>query len=224
MSKISNIINVVFSFLFPLMAAEADQGFLNIANCVPVDHACTITIMGKDLVPGGLKAAESTGWFILPAGEHAVSLQIEGYDKARGTISVKPLLSNLCVLFLELPQQKIDKDGKEILPQLRIKRYDALAIQKQHQLKVVSFCPNQVPFHIGQHSLALALYEPQEIANWNGGAFAIKHDSKVIGTCSGAQEKGSYMLLLATDHKGKFCSQLVRNEPQKLPPWMKPKP
>jgi hypothetical protein len=65
------------------------------------------------------------------------------------------------------------------------------------------------------------MFGTQEITNWNGGAFALKHGDEIIGTCSGSQEKGSYYLLIGTDHRKAFASLLVRNEKQELPPWMK---
>lgn len=152
-----------------------------------------------------------------------MTLQIEGYQPASGTITVKPNLSNLYVVFLQQLEKKVDKDGKEIPPQVRIKRCAALQETKTHFLKVMSLCPGEERFNVGPHALNLKLYGMQEIAGWNGGAFAVKHGNKSIGSCSGAQEKGSYMLLLGTDHKGKYCSLLVRNEKQELPPWMKKK-
>lgn len=208
---------------FSLFAQETEQGFLNIANVAPTDKPCKITIMGKDLVPGGLKGVDSTGWFIVPAGEHAMTLQIEGYQPASGTITVKPNLSNLYVVFLQQLEKKVDKDGKEIPPEVRIKRCAALKDAGSHYLKAMSLCPGEERFNVGPHVLDLKLYGMEEVTGWNGGAFTVKLGNKNIGSCSGSQEKGSYMLLFGTDHKGKYCSLLVRNEKQELPPWMKQK-
>jgi hypothetical protein len=47
------------------------------------------------------------------------------------------------------------------------------------------------------------------------------HQQKQIGQCLGAEEKGRYTLLLASDHQSTVAALMVRTDPQELPPWMK---
>jgi hypothetical protein len=206
-----------------LHAQDPEHGFLNVANIVPSDKKCKITIMGKDLVPGGLNGVESTGWFIVPAGEHPMSLEIEGYKPASGVITVTANMSSLYVIFLQQIGEKKDKEGKEIPPSVRIKKCEPFEQTKGFFLKAMSLCPDDERFDIGPHALRVNLFGTQEITGWNGGAFKVTHEKNEIGGCAGSQEKGSYYLLLGTDHHGKYCSLLVRNEKQELPPWMQKK-
>lgn len=203
------------------LQAQEEQGFLNIANLVPGDKPCQIQIAGKELVPGGMKSIESTGWFIVPAGEHKMSLAVEGYKTAAGSITVSPGVSTLYVVFLQQIGDKVDKKGEPNPPQLRIKKCEPFEETKGHYLKAMSFCPDEERFDLGPNVLRMKLFGTQEISNWNGGAFSVKHGNNIIGSCSGAQEKGSYYLLIGTDHRKNFASLLVRNEKQELPPWMK---
>jgi len=222
MRKLCNYLILAVLGLSPLGAqTDVEQGFLNIANLAPSDKPCKITIAGKDLVPGGLKSIESTGWFIVPVGEHPMVLEIEGHKKASGVITVSPNLSSLYVVFFQQIGEKTDKEGKEIPPQVRIKKCEAFEESKGHLLKAMSVCPDEERFDIGPHVLRLKLFGTEEVAGWNGGAFSVKHGNDVIGSCSGSAEKGSYLLLMGTDQKGKYASLLVRNEKQELPPWMK---
>ncbi len=226
LSNIRRITLCIFSLCLSvtkLHAQDPEQGFLNVANIVPSDKKCKISIMGKDLVPGGLNGVESTGWFIVPAGEHPMTLEIEGYKPANGVIKVTANVSSLYVIFLQQIGEKKDKDDKEIPPSVRIKKCEPFELTKGYYLKAMSLCPADERFDVGPNVLRLSLFGTQEIAGWNGGAFKVTHDKSEIGSCAGSQEKGSYYLLLGTDHKGKYCSLLVRNEKQELPPWMKKK-
>lgn len=200
---------------------EQEHGFLNIANMVPSAPSCSISIGGKELVPGGLKAISSTGWFIVPKGDHNLSLSIEGYKAASGSIKIEANASVLYVVFLQQIGAPKDPDGKINPPQLRIRRCEAFAHQKGHYLQAMSFCPELESFQIGPNKLNMELFGTQEIASWNGGTFNILRGEKIIGSCPGAQEKGSYILLIGSNHKRTYATLLVRNDKQELPPWMK---
>jgi hypothetical protein len=230
LSQVSaSLLGVIATFLtivlFPHLAQaqEAGSGFLNIANMVPAEKSVNISVMGKELVPGGLKSIDSTGWFIVPAGTHALSLACEGFKSAGGDITVNDNASMLYVIYLEASKQKVDKDNKPIPPQLRIKRCPALELKKSHYIEVMSVCPTEEPFVIGNNTILLEPFVSKEIPKWSGGAFTAQHLNKEIGSCAGSQEKGSYQLLIGTDHRGKYSSLLVRSETQELPPWMKKK-
>jgi len=204
-------------------AQEIEQGFLNLVNMVPNHKPCAITIGGKELVPGGLKEVSSTGWFIVPKGNHSLTLHIEGIKSAKGTITLDANESVLYVIFLQQVSSQKKDDGKETPPELRIKRCTPLAEKKGHQLQVISLCPETEHFQIGPNQLTLDLFGTQDIANWNGGAFTVVHREKTIGSCAGSQEKGAYSLFIGSNHKRTLAALLVRNEKQELPPWMKPK-
>jgi hypothetical protein len=217
------LLSIFIALLAPVCAQEGEFGFLNIANMVPGDKPCTITFAGKELQPNGLKAISSTGWFIVPKGEHRMSLEIEGYKSASGVINVALNASVLYVVFLQQVGPPKDAEGKENPPLLRIRRCEALPEQKGHTLRVMSFCPEPETFHIGPQKLDLELFGFSDILNWNGGAFQVMHGSTSIGSCSGAQEKGAYFVLIGTDHKRNIASLMLRGDIQELPPWMKQK-
>lgn len=217
------LLSLLFALLAPLSAQEGEFGFLNIANMIPANTPCAITISGKELVPGGLKAVNSTGWFIVPKGEHSMKLEVEGYKAASGTVKIETNESVLYVAFLQQIGAAKDADGKENPPQVRIRKCEAFAEQKGHYLRAMSFCPEPETFQVGPHSMTLELFGSQEISNWNGGAFQVTHRNQTIGSCAGAQEKGSYYLLIGSDHKSNFATLMVRGESQELPPWMKQK-
>jgi hypothetical protein len=204
-------------------AQEIEHGFLNLANMVPHTKACKITIDGKDLMPGGLKSIQSTGWFIVPKGAHQLSVEIEGYKPAKGNVNIDPDETELYVIFLQQIGAKKDDEGNERPPEVRIKRCGPQPYQKGHKLQVMSFCPEAETFQIGSQEISLELFGVQDMPTWNGGAFNVMHKSKVIGGCPDTQEKGAYILLIGSNHKRTCEALLVRNEKQELPPWMKPK-
>jgi hypothetical protein len=219
------IVSLLISFVLVLTGAtqEIEQGFLNLVNMVPNHKPCSITIAGKELVPGGLKEVSSTGWFIVPKGSHAMSLEIEGIKSAKGAVTLDANESVLYVIFLQQISSKKDENGKLPPPELRIKRCTPMDEKKGHQLEVISLCPETENFQIGPNQLTLELFGKQDIPNWNGGAFNVLHREKTIGSCAGSQEKGAYTLLIGSNHKRTLAALLVRNEKQELPPWMKPK-
>lgn len=214
---------LTIAFMLTSAAQEIEQGFLNLVNMVPNYKPCAITIGGKELVPGGLKEVSSTGWFIVPKGSHAMTLEIDGIKSAKGTVTLDANESVLYVIFLQQISNKKEENCKLPPPELRIKRCTPMAGKKGHQLQVISFCPETENFQIGPNQLTLELFGTQDIPNWNGGAFNVLHREKTIGSCAGSQEKGAYTLLIGSNHKRTLAALLVRNEKQELPPWMKPK-
>lgn len=202
---------------------DMEHGFLNLANMVPNAKACKVIIDGKDLMPGGLKSIQSTGWFIVPKGAHQLSVEIEGYKSAKGSINIDPDETVLYVIFLQQIGSKKDDAGNERPPEVRIKRCGPQPYAKGHKLQVMSFCPEEELFEIGSQKINLALFGTQDMPTWNGGAFDVMHKNKVIGGCPDSQEKGAYILLIGSNHKRTCSALLVRNEKQQLPPWMKPK-
>lgn len=201
----------------------ARYGFLNLVNLVPGEKNCKISISGKDVVPEGLPASQSTGWFIVPAGAAAMGLQVEGFDNASGSIDIVDTQSSIYVIFLE-KSRSVDKDGKPLRPKIRIKRCDALAAPETgFQLKAMSFFPEENRFLIGQESVNLKLFDAVAIPKWAGGGLKVTHNQKLVGTSLPETEKGSFYLFFGTDHADQFSCALVRAERQDLPPWMKQK-
>lgn len=207
----------------PAAQEVEEQGFLNIANMVPSDKKCTVLIDTKELTPTGLPALSDTGWFMAPAGEHQLTLKIEGYQDASGVVRIEPQLSVLYAIFLQPLGKKTTADDKKPTAVIRIKRLSCNNDDSQFKLLAHSLCAEEEAFKIGSQSVILKYDTAQELATWNGGPFAVIHRGKTIGSCSGAQEKNSYILLLASNCEERFGALLVRNNRQTLPPWYKVK-
>ncbi|MBC7980725.1 MAG: hypothetical protein H7Y36_09210 [Armatimonadetes bacterium] len=217
--------NIAFSaFLgLPLGAQEPEKfGFLNIVNLIPHEKSCDIEIGGKQLVPAGLKSGTDTGWFVVPAGKKSISISLTDLDGASGEIELIDNVSSLVAIYLQ-PDPRRKTDGKPFPPKIRIKSFSAYDT-KAFGLKFVSLCPKDNRFQIGPHKLDLKQFQSEDIPNWTGGGFEILHNGKSVGNVPGNQEKGSYYLLVATDHQGKFASVITNCDKQQLPPWMKKDP
>lgn len=212
------------AILGPLAAQETPTayGFLNVVNATPWEKPCKIELAGKDLNPDGLAAATATGWFMIPTGNSGIVLNAEGLDKASGSVDVAEGQSQLLVIFLE-PNPRKDPDGKPLPPKMKIKRCNALdndLAKSGFYLKMISLCPGENRFVIGQKPFVSKLFEEVEIPNWSGGGFEINFNQKPIGQISMESEKGPFYLFIGTDNLGKYCSLTVRAEKQGLPPWM----
>lgn len=208
--------------VLPCLAQDqAVYGFLNLVNLVPGDKNCKISVAGEDVMPDGLAAARSTGWFIVPAGPATLGLQIEGFESASGSIEIGNTQSSVYVIYLE-PNPRVDKDGKPLKSKIRVKRCDALPpADKGFYLKVMSFCPGENRFFLAQNPIMVKLLDAVELPKWSGGGFPITLNKKPIGEVSQVSEKGSFYLFIGTDHTDKYCSVLVQSDRQELPPWMK---
>ncbi len=190
---------------------------------VPSDKKCTVLIDSQELTPAGLPSLSDTGWFMVPAGDHQMTLKIDGYKDASGVVRVEPQLSVLYTIFLQ-PLGKKSADGTPPpTPAIRIKRLSCNNDDRQFKLTAYSLCDEEEAFKIGSQSLILKYDSSQDLPTWNGGPFAVIHRGKTIGSCAGAQEKNSYILLLANDGAEKFGALLVRNSRQTLPPWYRVK-
>lgn len=200
----------------------ATYGFLNLINLVPGQNPCKINLTGKDVVPGGLAAAQSTGWFIVPTGNMSLSLEIEGFERGAGNVDITDAQSSLFVIFLE-PNRQLGPDGKPLHPKIKMKRCDPLEKKSGFYLKAMSFVPEENRFIIGPQSINLKFLEAADVPKWGGGGFKITNNQQPVGESLPVTEKGSFYLFLGTDHVGKYCSVLVRAEKQDLPPWMKQK-
>jgi len=217
---------VWFALLFVRLccAEPLEYGFLNVANMVPNHPPCEVRIDGKELLPGGLKAVSATGWFMVPQGTYRITLSIQGFESAQGSITVLPRESTLCAIFLQQIGSPTDRDGKPAPPKIRIKRLPSPKNSNARVLHVLSLCPAAESFQMGDKTVALKPLESIDIPQWSGAPWIVMHQQKQIGQCLGAEEKGRYTLLLASDHQSTTSALLVRTDAQELPPWMKDDP
>lgn len=197
-------------------------GFLNLANIIPGDKPCQITLGGKEVVPKGLPSAQATGWFIVPSGSANLSLEVEGMEGGSGSINIGEHQSSVYVIYLEAPPKR-PLDDKPPKPKIRIKRCDALSSPGGFYLKAMSFLPGDNRLMFGQNPVDLTAMTPTEIPKWGGGGIKISMNQKPLGETLPVTEKGAFYLFIGTDHVDKFCSLLVRSDSQELPPWMKKK-
>lgn len=222
-SLIHAIISIALALISLCTGQQQEFGFLNIVNMVPKNPPCEIQFDGKDLMPGGLKAINSTGWFIVPQGTYRMTLKIEGFERAKGTITVAPHTSTLCVVFLQQIGHPKDQDGKPIPPKIRIKRLASPPPSQGRHLRIVSLCPEEEAFQLGGKPMTLKPLEETTIDQWSGAPWNVVHQTKKIGQCLGADEKCHYTLLLGSNHRRSMAALLVRSEAQEVPPWMKEK-
>lgn len=203
----------------PLNAAETERfGFLNIVNMIPSTTTCEINLAGKTVVPSGLKSAAETGWFMVPTGSHRVSLSHKDHQKVASNISVLEGESHLLVIYLQSGAQ-IQSDGKPIPPKIRFASIPAYE-SKGFALKAVSMLSGTNRFQFARENIELECSKVTEIPEWTGGGFQIRHNGQLIGEVARGRERASYMLLLGTDHQGKYLTTIVNADIQKIPPWM----
>ncbi len=212
-----------------LHAQEGDGfGFLNIVNLIPGTIPADVAIGGKELIPGGMKSGDFTGWFVVPEGAKTISITLENQDKEKphirkesGNIEVGSGLSNIVAMFLQ-PDPRVKADGTPYPPKIRIKSFPAYE-SKGYGLKFVSMSPTDQRFQIGPLKLDAKPLDPIEIPKWSGAPFEIMQNGKAIGKAAGSSEAGSFYLFVGTREDGNFITVLTRADPQQTPPWMKKK-
>lgn len=210
-----------------LHAQEGDgYGFLNIVNLIPGDIPADVTLGGKELIPGGMKSADFTGWFVIPVGAKSITIDLDKQEdektaiaKASGNIEVAEGLSNVVAIFLQ-PDPRVKSDGATYPPKIRIKSFPAFT-SKGFGLKFVSTCATDKRFQIGPLRLDSKPLQPIEIEKWSGAGFEIAHNGKAIGKTAGSSEPGSFYLFVGDGEKGGFMTVLTRSDAQTTPPWMK---
>ncbi len=206
--------------LLPLHAQEAKEyGFLNIANLIPGEAGCMISIGGEELAPDGIKSSNYTGWFMVESGAKTLSITCEGYDKASGSIEIVTGAGNLIAIYLE-HSKRLDADGKPYPPKIRIKSFPTYT-SKGYGLKFVSMCAAETNFQLGPLKITPKQFEPTEIPKWSGKGFEIFCNSSSIGSVTGASESGAFYLLVANDHNGAHASVLVSSNNQEVPEYLK---
>jgi hypothetical protein len=219
MKFLIKITALVAGLLFSLNAEETERyGFLNVVNMIPSAATCEINLSGKNLVPGGLKAAAETGWFMVPIGSQAISFKHTAHKEFSSNITIVEGASNLIVIYLK-SSERLDSDGNPFPPQVRLASIPAYE-SKGISLKAVSMLPAENHFHFAREAIELEFSKVTEIPKWTGGGFQIQHNGKFIGEVARGREQASYMVLLSTDHQGKHLTTIVNADSQKLPLWM----
>jgi len=220
MKFLINVTALLAGLMFHLHAAESERyGFMNVVNMIPSASTCEINLAGKILVPDGLKSAAETGWFMVPIGSQAISIKHPDHKKFSSNISVIEGASNLIVIYLQ-SSERLQTDGNPFPPRIRIVSVPAYE-SKGFTLRAVSMLAGTNRFQFAREIIELEFSKVTEIPKWTGGGFHIQHQGKAVGAVSGARDRGSYLLLLGTDHQGNCLAALVNADIQKLPPWMR---
>lgn len=201
-------------------SAETERyGFLNVVNMIPSTTNLEIHLAEKKLVPNGLKPAAETGWFMISIGTQPISISHPGHRKLSSSISVSEGASNVVVIYLQ-STERMQPDGKLLPPKISIASIPAYE-STGYSLKAVSMLPATHHFQLARENIELEFRKVTEVTNWTGGEFQIQHNGKLIGEVSRGRERASYMLLIGSDHQGKYLTTIVSADPQKLPPWLK---
>lgn len=224
-----SLLLAAFLLATSLHAQEGDGfGFLNIVNLIPGDTPAAVTIDGKELMPGGMKSGDFTGWFVVPIGAKAISIALEKQEEGKphirkesGSIEVAEGLSTVVAMFLQ-PDPRVKEDGTPYPPKIRIKSFPAYE-SRGFGLKFVSMEPADGRFQIGPLNLEAKPLEPIAIPKWSGAGFEVMQDGAVIGKTAGSTEPGSFYLFVGPGVNGEHITILTRADPQETPPWMKKK-
>jgi hypothetical protein len=211
---------VLAMLIISAAAQEGDgYGFLNIANLVPGDTTCKITIGGEELVPDGLKGGAYTGWFMVKNGSKSISISRDDLDPASGAIQINEGVGNLIAIYLE-PDTRPDTADKVYPPRLRIKSFPTYE-SKGFGLKFVSFCPGVNRFQLGPLKLEPKPFAPVEVPKWSGRGFDILRNGASIGNVSGSSESGAFYLFVGADGKDGYATVLVSSNAQEVPEYLK---
>ncbi|MFU8892220.1 MAG: hypothetical protein ACNA8L_01200 [Luteolibacter sp.] len=213
--------------LLPATSQEEEgHGFLNVVNLIPGTASVDVTIAGKTLLPNGLEPGSATGWFMVPAGDHTMSIALDQPEDAEprirrisGQIPLVDGVSNVIVIYLH-PSPSVRQDGTPFPPIIRIRSFPAFD-GRGYAMKVISTCAEIQRFQIGPNLVEATPLEAVEISNWAGGAFDIVHNGQVIGKADASTEPGSFFLFVGNHPAGGFVTVLTRAGTQSAPPWMR---
>jgi hypothetical protein len=222
MKRLFSIIAMLWALALPVCAQEGQgYGFLNIANLIPGQEPCKITIGGEELVPKGLKGGAYTGWFMAKGGSKTISITCGELDKASGSIQLVEGVANLVAIYLE-PDKRKEPDGTPFPPKVRIRSFPAYDT-RGFGLQFVSLCPGENRFQLGPMKIEPKPFEPVKMPKWNGSGFEVLLNGNSIGKVNGNSESGAFYLLVGTDHKGAFASVLVSSNNQEVPGYLREK-
>jgi len=212
MKKRISLLLAVFVASVSVLSAQDEEkyGYVNIVNLIPADEPCGIEIGGKELVPGGLKSGDDTGWFLLPVGSPAIGITHGELDKASGKLEIEDSKDNLIVIFLQPPAAP-KKDEKKVLPNIRIKSFPTYE-SKAFGLQIASTCPDDNRFQIGPHRFDLEQFVAEPVTGWTGSPFEVLRGGEKIGRVAGSAEAGSFYVFIGADHKGRYVVALASSD------------
>jgi hypothetical protein len=218
-----------FLTILPLTAQEEGDGlgFLNIVNLIPGKIPADVTLAGKELFPGGLKAGSDTGWFMVPVGEKPIIITLEQPDddeepkiaKASGKVELEEGVANVIAIYLQ-PDPRLKPDGTPFPAKIRIKSFPAYD-GRGFALRFITTCPTDNRFQIAKKMIDAKPFEPLAITGWSGAPFDIIRNGKAIGRATGSSEKASFYLFVGTNPAGEYVTAMTRSGTQQAPPWMK---
>lgn len=202
----------------PALAQDAPQAFgtLNIISLISDAAPCEVTLAGKKLNPEGLKTADITGWFFIPAGSHIMHIQHPTLGEIDGTIEVAQGSTQAIVIFLH-PSKRTQSAGKPLPPDIRIRRFPAFQTPKGFALKAASMLVEPTRYTIGPDTFTLQKAKPIDIPKWNGSGFTVAFSDQPIASIPSSEDSGSYYLFLAENPDGKHTSALVSADPIAIP-------
>lgn len=190
-------------------------GFLELINAIPSDARLNVTIDGKELVRDGIRSGAATGGFLLPVGSHQATFSIEGIPSREGKLEVELGVTKTYVIY---PKKNEGKDAKENPIILSLRKIDGPLKKSGYAVVVTSFCPNKEQIKINKKTVELEFAKTQEFSGWAGGPMQVFRQDKKIGVFL-VEEKGTYHLIVATDHQGRYLSSFVRILNYEVPPW-----
>ncbi|QTN32987.1 PEGA domain-containing protein [Akkermansiaceae bacterium] len=202
----------------PAAAQEEEQEFgtLNILSLVAGDTPCEVKLSGQAVMPDGLKAGNTTGWFFIPAGKHEMRIGHPEFRDASGTIEVAKGSTQVVVVFL-MPSKRIKVDGTPYPPDLRIRRYPAFETPKGFALKAASMLEEPARYSIGGKTFSFEKADAIDIPNWNGNGFKVSQGEKTLASISNREDRGSYYVFFAGNPDGTHLAGIVHANPIAIP-------
>ncbi|MEP2776772.1 MAG: hypothetical protein ABJQ29_11290 [Luteolibacter sp.] len=220
MKNLISLIAASSVLLLPASAQEGEgYGFLNIANLIPGDVPCEISIGGENLVPDGLQSGTYTGWFMVKTGPKDMEVSLNEFQEGSGTIQITEGEGKLIGIYLE-PDKRTNSEGRPYPPRIRIRSFPIYET-RGYGLKFVSLYPEHTRFQLGPLKIEAKPFDPVEIPNWNGGGFEISSNGKPAGTVTGSSEGGAFYLLVGTDAGGGNAAVLVSANKQEVPAYLR---
>jgi hypothetical protein len=192
------------------------RGFLELVLAVPGQVRGKVKIDGKDLVAGGIKSGECTGGLIMQAGGVKLDIEVDGYPKISGQVTIKAGETNSYAIFLH--SRKDPKTG-EMKREPRIKEIEP-PTGRGFQLRVTSLCSEPRQITVAKRPISLESMQVLDLAGWNGKHTVVEQGGKVISEFE-AGEMGTYVLLVYEGEKAQLGCTLFRHIRYSLPPWFR---
>ncbi|MGJ8643673.1 MAG: hypothetical protein ACSHX9_09715 [Luteolibacter sp.] len=222
MKNLISLIAASVALLLPVVAQEEQgYGFLNLANLIPGDVPCGISIGGKKVVPDGLGGGTYTGWFMVKTGSTDIEVSYGELGEESGSIQVAEGQGNIIAIYLE-PDTRTNSEGRPYPPRLRIRSFPIYE-SRGYGLKFVSLYPELCRFQLGSLKIEAKPFDAIEVPNWNGRGFQITANGEPAGIVTGSSEGGAFYLLAGTDQNGGKAAVLISANQQEVPEYLRKK-